>query len=384
MNQEKIGKFIASKRKEKNLTQIQLAEKLGVTDRSVSKWENGRCMPDLSLFEPLCEELDITINELLSGEELNDEEYRERLEKNIIDTIDYTDKKFSDKHIAIGIVLLAVGFLITLSAISTFPSESSWNAIYSLSGIIIALIGFSKFTKYISHIKRILLSLGFLVLFSAILLSLDFINVKFNNQPPRFSYNTQTMDNTVAYQTPFYNVFRINANTENEYYIMDSKKEYTIETVPTSPFNITESGIDNIIKYKNKYVGNNSNDGNLINSLPLSEYGYVFEIDSENCGLTIDYHITDWYIKENLYLQKCVLYNSAAIFSLIENAQYITYNFTGNSYQIQRETFESNYPNYKDIINNGELSKENFSKYVENKMNNEKFIVDTFGFCFVK
>ena len=71
MNQEKIGKFIAKCRKEKNITQSELAEKLGVTDRSISNWENGKNMPDLSLFKPLCKELDITINELMCGEKIS-------------------------------------------------------------------------------------------------------------------------------------------------------------------------------------------------------------------------------------------------------------------------------------------------------------------------
>jgi transcriptional regulator with XRE-family HTH domain len=71
MNQEKIGKFICELRKEKNLTQKELADKLNITDRAVSKWENGRGLPDLSLLMPLCKELDISINELLSGERLN-------------------------------------------------------------------------------------------------------------------------------------------------------------------------------------------------------------------------------------------------------------------------------------------------------------------------
>ena len=68
MNQEKIGKFILELRKEKNMTQMELAEKIGVTDRAISKWENGRGMPDLSLLFPLCKELGVTINDLLSGE----------------------------------------------------------------------------------------------------------------------------------------------------------------------------------------------------------------------------------------------------------------------------------------------------------------------------
>ena len=71
MNQEKIGRFISKCRKEQKLTQSELAEQLGITDRSVSNWENGKNMPDLSLFKPLCEILNITINELLSGEKIN-------------------------------------------------------------------------------------------------------------------------------------------------------------------------------------------------------------------------------------------------------------------------------------------------------------------------
>ena len=100
MNQERIGKFIAECRKQKKFTQSEVAEKLGVTDRSVSNWENGKNMPDLSLLKPLCEILDISINELLSGERLGEEEYQERFEENIVNTIDYSTKKMT-RHISI-------------------------------------------------------------------------------------------------------------------------------------------------------------------------------------------------------------------------------------------------------------------------------------------
>ena len=79
MNQEKIGKFLASLRKEKKLTQQELAEKLGVSDRTIGNWENGRNMPDLSLFKPLCDELDISLNDLMSGEVVKSKEYQEKL-----------------------------------------------------------------------------------------------------------------------------------------------------------------------------------------------------------------------------------------------------------------------------------------------------------------
>lgn len=77
MNQKKIGRFIAENRKAKKLTQEGLAEKLGITNKSSSKWENGNCLPDPSLFETLCKILDISINELFAGEKLNDEDKKE-------------------------------------------------------------------------------------------------------------------------------------------------------------------------------------------------------------------------------------------------------------------------------------------------------------------
>ena len=88
MDQIKIGKFIYELRKEKNMTQEQLAEKLGVTDRSISRWENGKTMPDLSLFKPLCEVLDITINELLAGCKISREDYNKIADENLVKIIE--------------------------------------------------------------------------------------------------------------------------------------------------------------------------------------------------------------------------------------------------------------------------------------------------------
>ena len=104
MNQEKIGRFICEIRKEKNMTQQELANKIGCTDRAISKWENGRGMPDLSLIKSLCAELDITVNDLLSGERLNDREYQNKSEENIINTLDFSHKKI--RHIKSTFVIL--------------------------------------------------------------------------------------------------------------------------------------------------------------------------------------------------------------------------------------------------------------------------------------
>ncbi len=87
MNQEKIGAFIAGCRREKGMTQSQLAEELGITNKAVSKWETGRSMPDLSLFEPLSVLLGITINELLAGERIPEEKLKEKTEAVLKDVL---------------------------------------------------------------------------------------------------------------------------------------------------------------------------------------------------------------------------------------------------------------------------------------------------------
>ena len=87
MSQEKIGKFIAKCRKEKNMTQQELALKLDVTDRAISNWENGRRLPDYSIIEKLCNELDITINELFACEKISNKDYKEKSDKNVVNIL---------------------------------------------------------------------------------------------------------------------------------------------------------------------------------------------------------------------------------------------------------------------------------------------------------
>lgn len=95
MNQVKIGKFIAQCRKTKNMTQAELAEKLNITDRAISKWENGKGMPDSSIMLELCNELDISVNELLSGEKIETKDYDQKLGENLIEL----QKENSDRRL---------------------------------------------------------------------------------------------------------------------------------------------------------------------------------------------------------------------------------------------------------------------------------------------
>ncbi len=84
MDQEKIGKFIAQCRKELNMTQEQLAEKLGISNKTVSRWENGNTFPDISILQDLCGALNISVNELLAGERIPEDNFKKRVEENTL------------------------------------------------------------------------------------------------------------------------------------------------------------------------------------------------------------------------------------------------------------------------------------------------------------
>lgn len=125
MNQELIGSFIQERRKAKKLTQVDLSEKLGVSDRSVSKWERGVCLPDISLFKPLCNELDITINEFLNGKKDNNED-------GVVNYIKYQRRKNKFKlFLSIIISILVIVFSILLIY---FVNNYNKIKIYRVSG----------------------------------------------------------------------------------------------------------------------------------------------------------------------------------------------------------------------------------------------------------
>ena len=349
MDTKKIGAFIALNRKKKGYTQEQLAEKLGVTNKTISRWENGHYMPDLSLLEPLSKELDITLNELLAGEEIVKEETLEYSEQNLIQTIDYTDKKIKNEHKKISLFIIGLGIFTSLCAFTVFPSESSWGSIYSMIGLLFFVVGIFRELKITSLLKKGLVSILLFVLLLGVFFILDYVSVTQFKQSPIYRLTTTTVfsddgNKMIQYQNPFYNVFRINADTPNEYYLIDDKKQYTIDTVPTSPFNMDKSSMEQLKHYKSQYIGDNSNTSHLLSALPLSEYGYAFEIDSENCGLTINYNCTDWYNNENLYIHKALIYNSVSLFKLIDNLETITFNFSGSNYTITRKAIEKYYP----------------------------------------
>lgn len=143
MNQMKIGKFIAECRKSNNLTQIQLAEKLNITDRAVSKWENGKSMPDSSIMLELCSELGITVNELLSGERIKMENYDIKAEENFIKL--QKEKETSDKRLLFIEMIMGsittVSFLIIMFLSTCTIENIMWKIATIVIGITIFIIG---------------------------------------------------------------------------------------------------------------------------------------------------------------------------------------------------------------------------------------------------
>lgn len=125
MDQEKIGKLIADCRKNKKMTQVELANELGVTDKSVSKWENGKCLPDVSLYKDLCNILEITLNEFFAGEKIKDEDFKKKADNNLLNALEnssftlkekikyYSDKWDKEHFLELMIsMLVIVGFII--------------------------------------------------------------------------------------------------------------------------------------------------------------------------------------------------------------------------------------------------------------------------------
>ena len=151
MDQVKIGNFIKQKRKEKKITQSELAEKLNVTDRAISKWENGICMPDSGIIAELCKILNITINDLFSGEVVDMKDSEKRLEKNLIEIIklkEQKDKQLLSLEIFIGILVSII--LFTCVFVASFAKiEEIYRLLLIVVGFIPFIIGIVYCLRYI-------------------------------------------------------------------------------------------------------------------------------------------------------------------------------------------------------------------------------------------
>ena len=143
MNQVKVGKFIAECRKNNNLTQKQLAEKLNITDRAISKWENGKSLPDSSIMLELCDILKISVNDLLNGEVVLVDNYKEKSEKLILEMAkqkEDADRRLLFLEIVIGVfsVIVLLGF----SLVAAIVQMPDWlRAVLVVTGFVLGMIG---------------------------------------------------------------------------------------------------------------------------------------------------------------------------------------------------------------------------------------------------
>ncbi len=135
MNQITIGNYITKKRKALNLTQEQLAEKLNVSNKTISKWENGKCMPDYSIIEKLCAELKVTLPELMDGEDIVDNSLRTYDNEQILDLLRRTQELEKQKQVLSGVILIVLG--IASSALSNTIGGS--NVKDFISGLLLGL-----------------------------------------------------------------------------------------------------------------------------------------------------------------------------------------------------------------------------------------------------
>lgn len=153
MNQSQIGMYIARKRKELNMSQAVLAEKIGVSNKTISKWENGKCMPDYSVIQLLCDELDISISELMDGEDKAEASVRLYDEEQVLELIERTQGLEHDKDFYIGLLL----FAISMSSLALHISISGlkelnifgiiqivFNVLLMIAGVGMASIAFFK------------------------------------------------------------------------------------------------------------------------------------------------------------------------------------------------------------------------------------------------
>lgn len=162
MDQVKIGQFIAQCRNEKNITQEALGEKLGVTNKTISRWENGHYLPDIEMMQLLSKEFNISINELISGEKIKDSDYKEKAEKNLIvaldnssftlkEKIEFHKKKWLKEHI-FDIILCIIAWLVVVISLKFQNAEGY--LIGTISGILtffFYVVRYNQMMKYVEN-----------------------------------------------------------------------------------------------------------------------------------------------------------------------------------------------------------------------------------------
>ncbi len=218
MDQRKVGQFLKTLRKEKNITQEVLAETLNVSSRTVSRWETGSNMPDISLLVELSEFYQVSISEIIDGERKS-EKMNQETKDTAIKMAEYSKNELNtEKRKIINVLLMIFGVFIIISALAIFPNESSWGSIYAIIGGAILTVGiyFRIKSVLVKRASRIVSVVGCVIVLFGIFTVLDYIAVSQFQQVPRFSYEKSYGDDIVEHKTLFYTVIQKNPGTANE------------------------------------------------------------------------------------------------------------------------------------------------------------------------
>ena len=250
MGSKLIKDIIYENRKKKQLTQQELANKLDVTNRTIINWENGKYFPDYTLLLPLCEALDVSVNELLTGEE--DKETKANATTELI--LNYLDrnrnenlseyKKYGKILLIGGIILMMIGVQIPRLFARGVLFIYAIEAMYPVIGFIFSLVGFKFITKRLQFKKRFIYNLLYFVVGILFLVTADLISVNFYNKVPRYYVNNVANHEESMifdyYETLFFDAYTCNGNN------------YEIIALSTKYYD--ENDFDYLI---NKYCDNN-------------------------------------------------------------------------------------------------------------------------------
>lgn len=218
MDQKKTGQFLKTLRKEKSITQETLAEALNVSSRTVSRWETGSNMPDISLLVELSEFYQVSIPEIIDGERKS-EKMNQETKDTAIKMAEYSKNELNTKkRKTISVFLIMFGVFLIISALAVFPNESSWGSIYSMIGGAIFTTGIYYKIKSmpLKRDLRILSVVGCLIVLFGIFTVSDYIAISQFQQVPRFSYEKSYGEDIVEHKTLFYTVIQKNPGTVNE------------------------------------------------------------------------------------------------------------------------------------------------------------------------
>ncbi len=221
MDQVKIGSFLKELRKEKNLTQENLAEQLSVSNRTVSRWETGSNMPDIGMLIEIAEFYDVSIPEIINGERKSENMNQETKETaNAMAEYSRNEVK-NGKLKVIGILFSVFGLFVIVSALMIFPSESSWGSIYSVLGSLFLVAGVYMISRLLKTKRslRLLSVVGCMLLLFGTFTVSDYIAVKQFHQVPRFRYETgydSRYPDQLVHKTLFFTVIQKNPGTDQE------------------------------------------------------------------------------------------------------------------------------------------------------------------------